>query len=714
MNSTIYKKREQDDEFLNSLDACSDLAKAELERLNINISSLKKKLKQSKKEVKTFIEESQKLGQLQDSQLFKELDNLNTNINEKLEGGMDIIEASALKKEKNLTRFTITLFGRTKAGKSTLMEALTNGNGESIGKGDQRTTRDIREYIWNSLRIIDTPGIAAYQGNEDVIIAESVIDETDIILFLVTNDSIQEAEFEKLKELKSQNKPIIILLNVKQAIDREVYRKRFLKNNNEIVSVKGQKGNIERINEYCKKHLNNSYIEIIPIHAMAAYESTRTDNEELKRQLYDASKINKLKLRLMEIIINNGKQRRILTFRDDYIYYLNSLESIYWNGYRGIRPRISYIKQRHKELEEWFTIFKKNGYNDIDKKLNKIYGQLISEIDGFIDLYAGNSEINTLWKKKVNDLKVENNIQMIYTDLYKKAERYLTEFQREINFDMENINLNYDLKDVGDLKKGVMGKVARWGSVAIDVAFAISLTNFWNPAGWLVGVLGVGGAVMSAFTWFFGDDSTRYDKEKSEAKNRIKKQIESSKKSVEKSLKKTFKKNIIESLNEQISIELKKNIDLLYNYQVNIKKSALDIRKIVDDENELLFKEIYRVTFKCKIETDIFKIARIQGDRIKVLFRNEIILKNKYARREMEHILNEKIVYVDYINDIKELVRRTLFPADTKDLIIEVDGQEVTIRADKKSIGRLIGKNGDNIKLANRLLDNLRIVIKEV
>ena len=41
---------------------------------------------------------------------------------------------------EKLSKFSITLFGRTMAGKSTLMEILTHGDGASIGKGAQRTT----------------------------------------------------------------------------------------------------------------------------------------------------------------------------------------------------------------------------------------------------------------------------------------------------------------------------------------------------------------------------------------------------------------------------------------------------------------------------------------------------------------------------------------------------------------------------------------------
>ena len=59
--------------------------------------------------------------------------------------------------KENLGKFSITLFGRTMAGKSTLMEVLTHGDGSSIGRGSQRTTQDVRSYYWNDLEITDVP-----------------------------------------------------------------------------------------------------------------------------------------------------------------------------------------------------------------------------------------------------------------------------------------------------------------------------------------------------------------------------------------------------------------------------------------------------------------------------------------------------------------------------------------------------------------------------
>ena len=47
---------------------------------------------------------------------------------------------------EELKNFKVVLFGRTKVGKSTVREALTKGDGASIGRGGQSTTIDINEY----------------------------------------------------------------------------------------------------------------------------------------------------------------------------------------------------------------------------------------------------------------------------------------------------------------------------------------------------------------------------------------------------------------------------------------------------------------------------------------------------------------------------------------------------------------------------------------
>lgn len=85
--------------------------------------------------------------------------------------------------------------------------------GGAIGVGKQRTTRFNRVYEWKNIRIIDTPGIGAPGGKSDEEIAESIIEESDVICYVVTNDSIQETEFNKLAFEKGYRWKMMLLIN---------------------------------------------------------------------------------------------------------------------------------------------------------------------------------------------------------------------------------------------------------------------------------------------------------------------------------------------------------------------------------------------------------------------------------------------------------------------------------------------------------------------
>jgi tRNA U34 5-carboxymethylaminomethyl modifying GTPase MnmE/TrmE len=119
---------------------------------------------------------------------------------------------------KNMSKFSITLFGRTMAGKSTLMEILTQGDGQSIGKGAQRTTRDVRKYTWKNMEITDVPGIGAFEGEEDEQIAFEAAKTADLILFLLSDDGPQAKDAECFAKIFTLGKPVVCVMNVKASV----------------------------------------------------------------------------------------------------------------------------------------------------------------------------------------------------------------------------------------------------------------------------------------------------------------------------------------------------------------------------------------------------------------------------------------------------------------------------------------------------------------
>ncbi|MDF5717496.1 MAG: 50S ribosome-binding GTPase [Rhizonema sp. NSF051] len=219
-------------------------------------------------------------------------------------------------KQRALKHFSIAFIGKTKAGKSTLHAIITGDGWDAIGVGKQRTTRFNRVYEWKNIRIIDTPGIGAPGGKSDEEIAESIIEESDVICYVVTNDSIQETEFKFLQLLKEKTKPLIILLNVKNNLRDTRRLEHFLKDSDKLFvmnSTTGLGGHIERIRRYAKQHYANDYFEIIPVMLLAAQMSREAEHQQHQDKLFKGSRIQNFLDAIRVSLVEHGVIRRSQT-----------------------------------------------------------------------------------------------------------------------------------------------------------------------------------------------------------------------------------------------------------------------------------------------------------------------------------------------------------------------------------------------------------------
>jgi len=196
-------------------------------------------------------------------------------------------------KQRSLGHFTIVMMGRTKAGKSTLFSTLLGQGYERIGRGQQRTTRENYTYdLGNGIRLIDTPGIAAVGGEADETEALRVVDEANLICYIVTSDSIQASEFEFLGNLRQQTKPLVVLLNVQYNLEDERRLRRFLSGrSDEMLTGSEIKEHKQRIFRYAREHYQNDTIVVIPVMLLAARLSRQRDDDSICEQLYTASRI---------------------------------------------------------------------------------------------------------------------------------------------------------------------------------------------------------------------------------------------------------------------------------------------------------------------------------------------------------------------------------------------------------------------------------------
>lgn len=707
-SSKIYNEKK----YIKKLHECGSIAEKQANNImNQKLPKIRNLLNQSKNNLEEFVGMSSSQKDFNDPQLEELLLNLTESIESQLNVGLRHMEDSLNKKQKHLRYFTVTLFGRTKAGKSTIREALTLGDGLSIGKGLQRTTREIKEYEWNLLRIIDTPGIAAYEGDEDTAIAESVIDESDVILFLLTTDGIQESEFEQLSKLKSLNKPIVILLNVKQDLTNNIRRKRFLSNWINIVSEEGQIGHIERIRKYTKEYFGLNEVKIIPFHAQAAFLSTQENDEILQELLYEASQLEKIKETLQDIVVNEGTQHRLKTFHDTHIYYLNSLSSVYWDSYRNIKPRVFYMKTKINKFKQWLNKFDKQGLDMIDSRVEQIFAPIYSEIGNFVDEYAGRKDAENQWKKIMDSQAIHSKIETICNDLEQELKIYIMEFSRQLNFEIQSINFETMSYGVNDVAKGVMGKVARWGGAALGVAEGAlvfgAIMNFWNPAGWVMGALGIAAITVSIFGWIFGDDTKRHEKEKDKVKHKMTSELKKQEYKIQKELKKWLKTDILAPIKRNLSTQVFVSLKTMEKLLDELEKESKTIDKEIMAENKELIRELYLESFGIDIKYSLSSIAREQGTLTKILYKDKKSIFINKNRKELEKILGERVITVSFDQDPIELFKRAMFPVSlsTEQIVYIYEENKFIVKSPKKEIGKIIGKKGRHIKSTSKLLD---------
>ncbi|WP_005032730.1 GTPase [Holophaga foetida] len=117
-----------------------------------------------------------------------------------------------------LTTLNLAFFGRTGAGKSSLIEALTHGTGETVSKGESDWTVEVRPVAWSGCRLLDTPGINGWGRTEKRTSLEAqarlAVETADLVFLCFDSQSQQEGEFAKVAEwIHAYGKPSIAVLN---------------------------------------------------------------------------------------------------------------------------------------------------------------------------------------------------------------------------------------------------------------------------------------------------------------------------------------------------------------------------------------------------------------------------------------------------------------------------------------------------------------------
>lgn len=504
----------------------------------------------------------------------------------------------------NMSRFSITLFGRTMAGKSTLMEILTEGNGETIGKGAQRTTRDIRKYTWNELEITDVPGIGAFEGEDDEQIAFEAAKTADLILFLITDDAPQATEADCFSRIIDLGKPVICVMNVKASI-AEGKSIKLVKRDIQ------KKFDMERLDVIRNQFLKYAdqfgqtwfHVPFIYVHLKSAYLAQHESDPELADLYYQMSRIDFLKNRIVHLVKTKGMFFRIKTFIDIISHpMLESFENLLnQSQINSAQGRTILAKKR--QLNDWKNIFYRDGQAQISSLIIKIRSDLNSEIAAFAEEHFSDKNADRAWNRLLKDRRIELICQELLDGLEMRANDKLGEISREITNEVK-FAASFASDKALKMDKIIDGKkLWNWSSVIVGGGLSVAAGIAYlvgsvaaGPLGWAaLAVTGIG--ILGSFLF------KSREKKEFEARTRLEKSL----------------RDNVTKICEFLQTQMKKNLDSLISIRIEGLMREMDkinsvIFRLADTQRELAWAlNEHLIELNGQIITEAIKLIGAEG-----------------------------------------------------------------------------------------------------
>ncbi|MDE2725344.1 MAG: 50S ribosome-binding GTPase, partial [Gemmatimonadota bacterium] len=123
-------------------------------------------------------------------------------------------------------KLCVVMYGPTNSGKSTIIEALSYGDGQTIGTGEKDYTQTSQEIEFGPLLLVDTPGI---EGNEGVLRPTTQTSNRKAHVVLVIPGTAKEPEagaLSKLGEDAQRAGEVLSILNLRGRPSAYRYRRR--------------------------------------------------------------------------------------------------------------------------------------------------------------------------------------------------------------------------------------------------------------------------------------------------------------------------------------------------------------------------------------------------------------------------------------------------------------------------------------------------------
>ena len=558
----------------------------------------------------------------------------------------------------SLNSFDITLFGRTMAGKSTLMEVLTHGDGKAIGNGAQRKTRDIRSYEWNGLRITDVPGIGAFNGQKDEDVAFDAAKNADMILFLMTDDGVQSQEAECFRSILELGKPVLCIMNVKASVDISEDVRYITEDIDEAFQI-------PRLEEIRRQFIafgslagqDWNAVPFVYTHLRSAFLAQQTKDPQKAGILTAASRINNLKNAIAQRVSTRGELYRVKTFIDAVAAPIGSAVDLLLEQSCLNELQSDMISDKKKSLHKWIERFEKSAYDRVASDVNNLKSQLYSDASDFAARNIGSREINSKWDKYLKELKLNERGKELMEELSQQADDEIRELTRSMKKELEfavtySADMTLKSRRILDTRK-----LFEWGMVATGGLLVIAALVFPAAAPVLL-LASVGVGLVKEFFGGYLPDKAKLERgAREKIENQLRENInvicQKYRDSLEKSL-----RDILDKLN-LLEADLDSVCEVVSELSSTQGTLAQQLSGSLRELHRSLLCKALSLIGRPELSMRIHDAAMIPGFECAVVLAPHTVFP-ELERQELCNLLGESIRFLPYAEDKTELVRMIL------------------------------------------------------
>ena len=562
--------------------------------------------------------------------------------------------------------FSITLFGRTMAGKSTLMEILTHGNGMSIGKGAQRTTRDVRTYSYNGMTITDVPGIAAFEGEEDEVVAFEAAKKSDLILFLITDDAPQASEAECLNKILRLGKPVICLVNVKANIDLGINFKMFARDIQKKMDFSRLDSIRSQFLEFGTQYGQNwNKLRFAYVHLKSAYLSQQAEWKENSDELYKLSRFDYLEKLIIGEVVRNGKFYKLKSFTDIVVVpVVDAFETLFRQSAENSEQGNILVDKKRK-LKKWTIDFESDAKKRIESFLSTISGELKKEVASFAEDNYDNSNAEHKWKSIIQSHNIESRATSLLKQLGMECEEELQEICREINSQFKFSHTIFSDKSI-NMPFLIDGKrVWNWATTLVSGGLMIASLFASTPIGWVGLAVGLVGWLGS---FLFSDR----EKKILDARKKLENKLITNLDKIISDLKKKMLDILYDELLKKQLYPALDAIDETINSVFTLSKTQQDFARALNSKlneiNKVVITEALDYTGFSGLECHIANIVRIPGNAMMIVLEDGMRFPND-ANKELSDILKEQVWFIFNTKNLKSILTQAIGRGCEKDSI---------------------------------------------